>query len=56
MRRLLVAALVAASAGTLGAGPASAVCDPDFEPLCLSPCLTKPVDPSNPLEIRACPR
>lgn len=58
MRRLLVAAIVAASVGSLGAGTASAVCDPDFEPLCLSPCLTDPVDPRDPLEVlgRHCPR
>lgn len=58
MRRLLVAALVAASVGSFGAGTASAVCDPDFEPLCLSPCLTDPIDPADPTEIlhRPCPR
>lgn len=56
--RLLVAALVAASVGTLGAGTASAVCDPDYRPLCLSPCLTDPIDPRDPTEFigRVCPR
>lgn len=58
MRRLLVAAMIAASVGSLGASTASAVCDPDFEPLCLSPCLTDPVDPRDPTEVlgRYCPR
>lgn len=58
MRRLLVAAVIAASAGSLGAGTAHAVCDPDYRPLCLSPCLTDPVDPRDPKEIatRVCPR
>lgn len=58
MRRLLVAAVLAASVGSLGAGTANAVCDPDFRPLCLSPCLTDPIDPRDPAEFigRACPR
>lgn len=59
MRRLLVAALVAASVGTLGAGTASAVCDPDYRPLCLSPCITDPIEHRDPTELLAgggCPR
>lgn len=56
--RLLAVAVAAASLGTLGAGTASAVCDPDFRPLCLSPCLTDPIDPRDPTEFlgRVCPR
>lgn len=54
MRRfLLVAAVVAASVGTLGAGPASAYCDPDYRPLCLNDCMLT-IDPHDP--IKACPR
>lgn len=59
MRRLLVAAVVTAVplAGLLAA-PASAVCDPDYEPLCLNDCMTRPPDANNPLEYirRVCPR
>ena len=52
MRRLLlVGALIAASLGGLGAGNASAVCDPDYRPLCASDCpgplLPDPRDPTN---------
>lgn len=60
MRRLLVAAIIAASAGSLGAGTASAVCDPDYRPLCLSDCpgplLPDPRDPTDTSWlIRMCP-
>lgn len=51
MRRLLlVAAIVAASAGSL-AGTANAVCDPRFRPLCVNACLLEPPDLGNPIEI-----
>ncbi len=57
MRRLLVAALVAASVGTLGAGTASAYCDPKYWPLCTNDCETRPPDLRNlpGSLIRACP-
>lgn len=60
MRRLLLAAIVAASLGGLGAGSASAVCDPDYRPLCLSDCpgplLPDPRDPTDTSWlIRMCP-
>lgn len=48
MRRLLVAALIAASAGAIGAGtPASAVCRPFIGPICLPACPLP--DPNRPL-------
>jgi hypothetical protein len=59
MRRILVAAVVAAALGGLGAGSASAVCNPKYRPLCLSDCpgglpdVKDPTDPS--WLIRACP-
>lgn len=57
MRRLLIAAVVTAAVGGIGAGTASAVCDPDYRPLCVSPCLTQPIDPTRPWDAltRVCP-
>ena len=40
MRRLLVVGCLVAAASGIGAGTAGAVCDPDFRPLCLPPCIT----------------
>lgn len=40
MRRLLVAAVIAAAAGAVNA-PASAACDPK-RPVCLTDCVVKP--------------
>lgn len=48
MRRLLIAAAIAATAGALssGATPASAVCRPFLGPICLPDCpLPDPDDP-----------
>ena len=59
MRQMLVAAALAAVPLTgLLAAPANAVCDPDYEPLCLNECMTRPPDATNPLEYikRVCPR
>lgn len=59
MRRLLVGAVVAASLGSLGAGPATAVCDPKYRPLCLSDCPTGTPNIKDPTDlswlIRVCP-
>lgn len=57
MRRLVLVATLAAAVGGLGAGTASAVCDPDFEPLCVSSCWTQLPDPHDPTAIltRVCP-
>ncbi|HEX8003397.1 MAG TPA: hypothetical protein VF519_11955 [Mycobacteriales bacterium] len=52
MRRLVLAVIVAAAAGGVAA-PASAYCDPKYEPLCLNDCILT-VDPQHP--IKACPR
>lgn len=56
MRKLAVAVLFAVP--FLGLAPsASAVCDPDFRPLCLPPCLTEVPDPHDPLgHLGFCPR
>ena len=58
MRRLVVAAAVAAAVtGSLGAGTASAYCDPDYRPACLNDCqvpdLRDPLSEYHPL---ACPK
>lgn len=53
MRRLMIVALVAAAVGGVGAGTASAYCDPKYRPLCLNDCQLE-VDPQEP--IKACPR
>lgn len=57
MRRLLLAALVAAPLAGLGS-PASAYCDPKYAPLCLNDCQTRLPDVKDPLEYlrRVCPR
>ena len=57
MRRLLIAAVIATSIGSLGAGSASAVCNPDYRPLCLSSCPPPTFDPHDPIGslIVACP-
>lgn len=59
MRRLLVGAVIAASVGGLGAGTASAVCDPRYRPLCLSGCPVGTPDIKDPTDlswlIRVCP-
>lgn len=56
MRKLLLAALVAVPFATL-APSASAVCDPDFRPLCVPPCLTEVPDVNDPTaHLRFCPR
>jgi hypothetical protein len=54
MRRLVLAALIAASAATgiAGAGPAAAVCRPFLGPVCLPQCPLP--DPNDPLPY-ACP-
>lgn len=41
MRRLLTLTCLVVAASGLGTGTASAVCDPEFRPLCLSPCITE---------------
>ncbi len=59
MRRLLIGALVAASLGGLGGGTATAVCNPDYRPLCLSDCPTGTPNIKDPTDlswlIRMCP-
>lgn len=59
MRRLLVGALLAASLGGLGAGSASAYCDPKYWPLCTNDCEMDPPDwdPRDPVRslVKACP-
>lgn len=56
MRTLLLAALVAVAFAAL-APSASAVCDPDFRPLCVPPCVTEVPDVRDPLgHLTACPR
>ena len=59
MRRLVLLTLVAAAVGGIGAGPAVAVCDPDYRPLCLNDCRTGTPDIKNPTDlgwlIRVCP-
>ncbi|HWL36950.1 MAG TPA: hypothetical protein VNQ77_12220 [Frankiaceae bacterium] len=56
MRKLLLAALVAVPLAAL-APNASAVCDPDFRPICVSECLTQVPDVRDPLgHLQACPR
>lgn len=59
MRKLLVAAaLAAAPIAALTATPASAYCDPKYEPLCLNDCQLRPPNVRDPLEYirRVCPR
>ena len=57
MRHLVIAAVVAASLGSLGSGTASAYCDPKYWPLCTNDCKMQPPDLSNPPSslFRACP-
>lgn len=55
-RTLLVAAFVAAGLGSLGAGPASASCEPQYHPLCLNDCMDGLPDPNNPPNVFRCPR
>ena len=59
MRKLLLVALLAAApVAALTATPASAYCDPKYDPLCLNDCQVRPPDVKDPLEYltRACPR
>lgn len=57
MRRLVLVTVLAAAIGGVGAGTASAVCDPAFEPLCVNTCWTQLPDPKDPLAVldRVCP-
>ena len=59
MRRLLLGAVVVAALGGLGAGTASAYCDPQYYPLCMSDCPIGEPDPRRPTDlswlIRLCP-
>lgn len=55
MRHLIVTAVVAAAVGGLGAGTASAYCDPKYYPLCVNRCqIPDPRDPLGSLT-RVCP-
>ena len=57
MRKLLLAALVAAPLAGLVPAPASAYCDPKYRPLCTNDCWMRPPDVKNPTEFltRICP-
>ena len=59
MRRTVLLALVVAAVGGIGAGSASAVCDPKYRPLCMSDCPGGMPDIKDPTDtswlIRMCP-
>ena len=57
MRRIVLGAVLVAALGGLGAGTASAYCDPKYYPLCANDCTMAPPDLSDVPRslIRACP-
>ena len=50
MRRIVLGAVLVAALGGLGAGTASAYCDPKYYPLCMNDCGESP-DPRRPTDL-----